>query len=146
MRPRKMPRRPREGQGTFRGTLTRSYTSFPQFLAEVHKPNPLPANLRSSEELGSHWAGSYSLPDALGLAERGWPEGCEVVQLIAADILDSVTANVMRPEIVLDVTGECFDMGRVMEDVPECWMDWRETEELATGERPIVRIVVNFSA
>ena len=67
---------PRLVHGAFMGTVIRFYGSFSEFLAEIHK-HPVPANLRSGEELGSDWAGCYSLAEAIGLAERGWPEGCE---------------------------------------------------------------------
>jgi hypothetical protein len=99
----------------------------------------------SRREEDSHWAGTKDFPSAMRLATEGWPEGQDHVARFAKRI--DVSGRVTKPEIIYDVTGNGgFDMGRVLAGVPECAMEWAESEQILESKMhgKIVHIGFNF--
>ncbi|MBZ0158413.1 MAG: hypothetical protein K8I29_19620 [Alphaproteobacteria bacterium] len=70
----------------------------------------------------------------------GWPEGSEVIALIA-DVLESKMEIEAGISYNYDVTGECIDVGAYLEGVPECWLAAVPEER----QKPSLEIIVNCS-
>lgn len=91
------------------------------------------------------WYGTKDFETAVKLATTGWEEGVKQAEPLARRLSDEMVATLARPEVTYDVTGEQFDMGKVIEDEPECWMKWTPghvegIEEVVTGP---IKIVLN---
>ena len=86
-----------------------------------------------------------SFPHAAELARKGWPEGRAKVRTMRAAV--NATSKVIKPEIFWNVCGDAgIDMGKFMTGHPECFMDWRQTEEVTKGANgSVVHIVFNGS-
>ena len=93
---------------------------------------------------GSDWYGTNTWSEAVELATKGWKAGAARVMKLAEDISAEMVSDVKRPEVVYEVEGDQFDMGRVMADEPESWMTWQGGQEVSqTGT---VHIVYNVTA
>lgn len=93
---------------------------------------------------GFEWYGTRSWDEALVLAQRGWKKGVTTIERMAQTMSAELVADVKRPEITFDVTGDMFDMSRVVEGVPECFMTWTEGQDESTKGR--VKVVYNVTA
>ena len=106
---------------------------------------PIISKPKTSQDKGlSGWHGTSSWEEAQRLAVAGWPEGVSAAKPLMHRISTRLVESLKRPEIVYDVTGDMFDMGKVVEEVPECWMKWEDGQE-ASITSP-VHIVSNVSA
>ena len=122
--------------------------SFDSFTEAIEKApiNNSPAIKRHTlygSKLDASFFGVSSINEASKLASQGWPEGRAKFNAIAEAI--NVQSHILKPEIVYDVTGDGgYDMARVIEGIPECAMDWRETEtKEANANGRIIKIVFN---
>ena len=90
--------------------------------------------------------GTQTWAEAIELARKGWKAGVEQAYTLADKLSARLVASLSRPEIVYDVQGDMFDLGRVMEDTPEAWMVWdtsQEGEQDASQTAPVTVIVNN---
>ena len=94
------------------------------------------------------WSGTKSFEEAMKLAELGWAEGATKCKAMTDQLTVVLGSMVRVPEVVFDVTGDCMDMGAVMEGCPEHWMSDQESEEEVRDQSHgrMVRISVNVSA
>jgi len=132
-------------------SITRTqFESFTDYLAAVTAKTDLSASLRASHETGAYrsgFTGTSTFAEAVRLARSGWPEGCEAVKAISAEIVQKVTDRILRPEIALDVVGDVIEMGEFMRGVPECMLAWVEGDEVMDGQgERILKILLNFTA
>lgn len=120
-----------------------NYTEAIQFASD--KSLECPEACESGTTHAISFRGTKTYSEAHKLATQGWPEGRARVRQLQAAV--SVTSRVLRPEIVFDVTGECgIDVGMALSGIPECVMDWRESETVVQAVNgPIVHIVFNGS-
>lgn len=100
------------------------------------------ASRRRDRDHNAEWSGTDSYEEATQLALKGWPEGAERARKLATRLSEEMVTSLKRPEIAFDVTGDMFDMGRVMADEPESWMKWEDGQE--DGGKPL-HIVLNCS-
>ncbi|MDQ3213710.1 MAG: hypothetical protein M3Q85_13605 [Acidobacteriota bacterium] len=121
----------------------REFTCFTDFLAAAAKRSTL--TTRASRAERRDWNGGSSYEETERLAVEGWPEGAERVRALAACIHGVVGERVHRPETAYAVCGDVIDMGRFLVGEPECFMEFREGDDLTVGSK-IVRIVVNIAA
>jgi hypothetical protein len=106
-------------------------------IAEKHSHSGVSESIRG---FSRHFHETKSWEECMNIARHGYQER-ERIKAIADAI--SVSASIKKPEILFDVTGDCgFEMGSVIAGIPECVMDWRETETKATGQQ-IVKIQVH---
>lgn len=95
---------------------------------------------------GKEWYGTNTFEEAVDLATHGWKEGVQKARPIAEQMSDELVATLARPKVVYDVEGEMFDMGKVIEDEPECWMHWQEgsdTSEMEESAKGPIKLVLN---
>lgn len=113
-------------------TQTHTCSEFYDFGGQPVRPSK---HNESRLKTDKSWTGTRSYADAQELARKGWPEGTTRAYKLANIMSAELVASVARPEITFDVTGEMFDMGRVMGGEPECWMQWVDGQE--DGGKPI---------
>lgn len=103
---------------------------------------------RTSRETGGNWHGTKSFEEAMELAEHGWAEGATKCKALTEQVTTVLGSMVRVPEVVFDVTGDCMDMGAVMEGCPEHWMSDQESEEEARDQSNgrMIRLTVNVCA
>jgi hypothetical protein len=126
-----------------------SFDSFHEAITAARSDFDVTAARGSSrrESSGAAWDANTSFDGAILLAEKGWPEGRDMMAAFASKL--DVSGMVAKPEIVYDVIGNGgIDMGRYMTGEPECMIDWLETD-VPLHERiggKIIHIVVNMAA
>jgi hypothetical protein len=87
------------------------------------------------------WAGARSLGAALDVARKGWREGMERVEHMAAPILAALVSEVAPTgDWSADVTGADYDVAEYLAGVPECWIS-PEVEVV----KPVVTVGINLS-
>jgi len=92
----------------------------------------------------SHWKGCTQA-DANKMAEEGWVEGAERARKFTDLLTTAVGGLIDRIEINYDVVGHAIDIGRFVENEPECWMRF-DVEKIQQPAVKYIRIVVNGTA
>ncbi len=113
------------------------FDTFTAFLEAAKKGTAI-----GKDRYSDGWAGqdAVTYPEALKLAENGWPNGRKDVRAIADKL--ELASHVHRQQIINDVVGDCWDMGKVVTGEPECAMLFESIPEEQTGVN-IIRLVVN---
>lgn len=87
--------------------------------------------------------GVNSYEEALELAERGWAEGRDLALEMSQPIINKLVQFIERPDLVYDVEGNGFDIGRFCAKDPECAIRFEnEIVEVPAVPR-LIRIVNN---
>lgn len=147
-------RNPKRGAGG--GTTYWATPSMEEFLEVCRTPvdpSYIPERERTSLETGMEagqragrvaWFGGASLPQALDLAERGWPDGARSVEELSASISAPLLKQVEKV-VNFDVApGEWIDPDRLLSGQPEVWGEIVEGESLVDSARgKFVHLVVN---
>jgi hypothetical protein len=119
------------------------YDSFSEYLHFVDNATKL-GHPDASRSASNSFAGT-SYDKARELAEFGWPEGRDKVDMIRGRIAGEVRP-VERPKFKAyrDFSGSEVEVGRYLSGVPECMMEHRR--EMAIAPRRSCRIVFGMSA
>lgn len=104
-----------------------------------HKNSP------TAKKFASEWNGNLSFSDTCRLAVRGWDEGVGKVEKFASGFVDAIGSKLVIDEYFYDVTGQDFDLARVLEGEPECWLNSEQVHVEAPANQTI-RLVVNIGA
>jgi hypothetical protein len=132
------------------GNLTLyEFPSFEEYLQRAADPAlKLPAT-----QYGHHSRrpesrfGTTEFEAALRHARLGWNDVTEDITKWAGMVVQDISTRLPRPEIQFDKTGEFWDLGRVMEDDPECWYVEVPTQDIErSGKGNIVRLVINTAS
>ena len=89
-----------------------------------NKYDRTPASRRTATTEGYYeedWYQTKNFEEALDLGINGWPEGREKANIFSSAIVDKVSSLIEKQDIEYDVVGQDFDIGLVMQGVPECW-------------------------
>lgn len=122
-----------------KGSVTKRFDSFAEFLDHVANPNPKDQSCTGSHSFTK--TGSYS--EAMDLARNGWPEGLSMIENLTAR-LESVSGSMVAKQVVQwDVAGDFADAGLFSAGVPECMGSFHE--EIMPGAGKIVKILMNMS-
>lgn len=104
------------------------------------------ASRKTDRNHGLDWSGTANYDEANKLAKFGWPEGTQRAMKLAEKLSAELVETLARPAIAYDVEGDMFDMGRVIDDEPECWMKWEDGSDVSeikdSGKGPI-KLVLN---
>jgi len=111
-----------------------------------HAPKHVPlARCSSLGTRGIHtrsWAGTDSFGEAMELAVQGWDDGALLAEPYTSALFAQIHGLIERPEIVLDYTGEGFDIARLTSGEPEHWLRWENV--LTPGLNPrVLRVLVD---
>lgn len=103
--------------------VRQDFNSMEAWLAFLQTPTDLLDDERHSTKIGNaRWAGTASLPEAIALAEYGWPEGVKRITKLSATISEDLVNLLHVPEVQFDVTGDMLDIGRFVLGEPEDFM------------------------
>lgn len=133
---------------TGKSCICRDFPDADSFWRQV-AAEPAYQGHRSSRTTDNNtWSGTPSFEAAMELATQGWPEGTEQCKKLAQSLTATVGSMTRVPEVVFDVTGDCLDMGAVMEGSPEHWMSDQESEEEVRDQSHgrLIRISINLFA
>jgi hypothetical protein len=107
------------------------HESFAQFIASARK-----SSRTIRQERG--------VPALAKLADEGWVEGAERARKFTADVTNALGQLIERIEINYDVKGHAIDIGRFVQNEPECWMRF-DVEKVQQPARRFIRLVINGS-
>lgn len=131
--------------------MTRHYDfkTIREFVEEASKP--VPSHRRDRARITGFdrqiFTGTATFADACELALSGWPEGREKAKRFTSMFVERVSGVVKQPEIFWDVTGDSFDIGRVLSGEPESWMTLVDSAiERETISPRFCKIVMNMWA
>jgi hypothetical protein len=97
---------------------------------------------RDATKLGStYFYGEFDMPQAKKAAIEGWQEGTEKITKFVDLFVDKMGSLLQRDEYFYDVTGQDFDLSRVLAGEPECWLATEQVEVKAPSSQ-VLKIVV----
>ena len=102
-------------------------------------------NSQTARRLASEWDGNLSFTETCRLAVRGWDEGIGKVEKFASGFVDAIGSKLVIDEYFYDVTGMDFDLARVLEGEPECWLNSEQVHVDAPAKQTI-KLIVNIGA
>lgn len=112
----------------------------------AHGASTMDVRKRTSREMYEYrtkFTQTTSLQNALDMAQNGWPEGTDAAARRAYTIVEKLAAKMQRDDYYYDVTGLTFDVARVLENEPECWLNYEQVTVEAPGK--VIRLVFNPS-
>lgn len=124
-----------------------TYASWHEFIAATRKPSEMPDSARSSKDdsFARRGFNGCSLATAHKMADEGWLEGAERARKFATSITDALGGMIERVEVNYDIEGHSVDIGRYVDNEPECWQKF-EVDLIQQPAVKLIRIVVNVSA
>lgn len=125
-----------------------TFYSYDDFIEEVIKKD----NKNFRRNLGDRdnffgpekgWCGpkADTKEETLKLVRNGWHEGRSMVRAISDRL--NVVGRVPKPEIAYDVTGDTWDIGRLVNGEPECAMHFEDSEDEFTLGPKVLRMGIN---
>jgi len=133
--------------------IYRHFDTLSSFYEACNKEKQI-SRLRSSSDKedvynrGEGWFGTQDFPAAIKLATNGWKEGVKMAEPLARKLSEEMIETLSRPQVQYEVEGEMFDMGRVIQEEPECWFKWHPGQidsSMDESNKGPVRIVLNNS-
>lgn len=123
-----------------------SLTDLVEFLGT---PNPIKTK-RSGIHSESYnykvdWYGTSSIKRAKEFAVNGWPEGTKLVEKYTSALIEKLTNRLKIDDYFYDVTGQDFDLDRVLVGEPEAWMQTEQVEVQAPAMHNL-KLLVNVGA
>jgi hypothetical protein len=118
------------------------FATWGEFVDYVRQDAPN-AHGHSSKDGGYSFTGTRSYEEAIELADNGWAEGRDEALKMSQPLIDRLVQFIERPDIVYDVEGNGYDIGRFCSDDPECAI--RMENEIVEVPAPprLIRIVFN---
>jgi hypothetical protein len=98
--------------------------------------------VNQSRQHDRDFTGTETFKEALELAQYGWPEGEELAKGIASPIFDKVSTLIEKQIYSYGNEGIDFDIARVIEGEPECWLQQSTVVVESSGHKHL-RIVFN---
>jgi hypothetical protein len=122
-----------------------AFDRFDDYVAEVS--TIAPSKARESHATGQHsfyWTETWD--EAAGLAKNGWAEGASRVAEIRASLDHLVAAaNQSVQEFAWDITGDFYDIGRVLSGESECAGSYVTNDQGGrSGSARVVRLYANL--
>lgn len=124
-------------------TYRYEFESWGEFLGYLQEPHTTNSRAHESHDGSAGWAGTKDFDSALKLATEGWADGYAKIQKLTARFVDQLGSRIEVLEPVYDVEGSGFDIGLLVEGVPEHWI--RFETQLQEGAGQIVRIRLSAS-
>lgn len=130
-------------------TITRAHgkTSerFADYTSFIDYASGRPARYSWKDETPDAWFRDGGYTSSLELARNGWAEGRGKMQAFADRL--SAQTRALRPEPCYAIVGEGgIDIGAALAGVPECMIDWRDSETINdSAAGPVLKIVVDVA-
>lgn len=90
------------------------------------------------------WCGSNTFDQAYDLARNGWTEQAHAMSKATKPLFAKIVGLIEKPMIRYNVEGHAIDIGRYVDGLPECVMQFTHT--LDKGGKSVVRVVYNVGA
>jgi hypothetical protein len=122
------------------------FESFGDFLQFVDVP--VKGVFNSSHQTGksaSEFRGTSSFAEAMNLARNGWEEGTKELEVYASQFTNVLGSLLQIDEYFYDVTGQDFDLDRVLIGEPEAWLN-SEPVQVKAPALHTLKFVVNIGA
>jgi hypothetical protein len=131
----------------------RSWSEFVEWIEENQNPandgvccQDMHSGSGSRMDGGYKWTLGLDFKDSIKMAHAGWAKGMEKAESIASPIVDKITGQIERSNVVYDVEGEAIDIGAYLSNDPECFMRMEnETVTSPCNSPKLVSIVCNVS-
>lgn len=99
----------------------------------------------------SNWSGSKTFEECVERCRKGFPKGRKQIETFKAFLDGKLeSAHAARQEVYFDVVGSGgYDMGTVLTGVPECALEWVDTqvmEKRQSNQGKVIKFLVNLSA
>lgn len=119
--------------------LLKTFETYGEYLEYVSRPVTGCIQSRDGSE---DFTKTPSYESALELARSGWIDGANKSKTIAEPLFTRISSLIERPSVIYDVQGTQIDIGRYLDNEPECWQEWEHPIVKQEGTR-IVRLVFN---
>ena len=119
------------------------FASFEEYLDRAANP----AFKMQTQDNESRW-GTPTFDKMLRNARHGWTNSLDSISQWANMLVEDISTHLPKPEIEFDKTGSFWDLSRVIEGDPECWIhEVSPSKEIDRGGRGnLVRMVINTAA
>lgn len=130
----------------YRPGKQRIFLGYYSFIEEaMAKPNSISTKRYERRNFfqEDYWAGkdAVTYEEACDLARKGWTKGRQEILEISKKI--NIRGRVKLPQIAYDVTGDCWDIGRLVAGDPEPAMYWTPGSTDIHGHGKCIKIIVN---
>lgn len=122
------------------------FESWGDLIDRAEAPSTMADRDRSSRQQStyrSEFTMTRDFAEALKLARDGWHEGTDRAAKRADLVCDKLGSRMMRDDFYFQTTGIMFDVDRVLQNEPECWLNYEQVNVDAPGR--ILRLVYNPS-
>lgn len=120
------------------------FSTWGKWLEAVKGKSEMPDDDRASRtEPKNKWTGNLTYPESIDMALAGWKEQTKKVAQMSKAIFTKMASKIDRVDIKFDVEGEFVDIGRFLDNEPEC-MGQFDSKIMAGIGRKHVRIVFNI--
>lgn len=120
---------------------TKDFDSWGEYL-DYSSPDNDKAPYHASRSGDYSFTKTHNFKEALELARSGWMDGADKAKVIAEPLFAQMSSLIEKPDITHDVEGMQIDIGRYLDNEPECWQRWEYRIAEEQGTR-IVRLVYN---
>lgn len=120
-----------------------SYDNFSDYLKALTETPRIEGAADHSQRRETGWAGA-NYKDTVTMASEGWAEGREKLSALSATLSKRLANKAHRPIVNFEVSGDMFDIGRVVSGIPESFMVWEDSEVEHHGTK-IIKLVVNMT-
>jgi hypothetical protein len=119
------------------------FDSFEEYLDRAQNPVfKLPAGPRSSG-----WTESGLLQNHIDMARYGNPTALEKIEDWRDLVVKDISSQLPKPQYHYDTVGSMWDIGRVVEGDPECWIVDTPSDEIERdGKGNLIRFVINTAS
>lgn len=87
------------------------------------------------------FTGTKDFAEAFSLAREGWIEGVKLIQKLVAPYITATGERIITQDYYYDVYGDTFDVARVIEGEPECWI--APEEKIIESRGRVVKLTFN---
>jgi hypothetical protein len=115
------------------------------FLETTDNPLTNKTDCMSIKRGMKDWSGTNSFEDAKELAIKGWEEGTKAIEKFTSMFLNQLVNSLKIDDYFYDVTGQDFDLDRVLIGEPESWLQSEQMEVKAPAQHN-VKILVHIGA
>lgn len=117
------------------------YESWGEFVAAA---SSTPKNTDSSAHYGANdFCGGSDFEETCKFAVEGWEEGTALAEKFSSALVNKLTNSLKIDEYYYDVTGQDFDLDRVLIGEPEAWLTSEQVDVKAPAQQTL-KIQVNL--
>lgn len=125
-----------------------SYERFLEIAGDPTNSDSRYPNSVVQQPTSKSWADGVSYDESIKRLKLGWAEGVAKAKQLATKLESRLTAEFsFDRDIKFDVTGEWFDIGRVLEGEPDCWGSEIDLDDQLSNDKrgKVVKVYVNVA-